>query len=278
MHQAAVGFQCPECFKGTRQRVYTARSLQASEQPHATLALIAINVAVYLFGLFVGGFHGLSTPDQFVDDGGLVAEAIRVGNHIGIPTGPVLLGPSSHLIGVAHGQWWRLVTSGFLHAGILHIAFNMFALYVLGMLLERMIGSWRFVLIYAVSLLAGSLGALIVTPHSVGVGASGAIFGLFGGLIVAARVKGFDLFRSGLITWLVIDLVFTFTIPGISIGAHVGGLIGGFVVSLVLIGLPEAARTLSAQARRIVPVVLSVALGAVCIAASLAVASSNAVA
>jgi membrane associated rhomboid family serine protease len=281
MNQASVGFQCPDCLRSSGQRVYTARSLAAAQRPWMTYALIGINVAVYLYGLALGGANGGTTSDRVLADGGLIAGAVRVSgvpqaaNHLyeSCPTLP----SQCHLIGVAHGDWWRIFTSGFLHAGVAHIALNMIALYFLGMLTERFIGWWRFGLLYLVSLVAGSLGSLIVSPNAIGVGASGAIFGLFGVLIVAARANRIDVLRSGIVTWLVLDLVFTFAVPGISIGAHIGGLIGGAVAGILMLEVPRRLRSASGGPNTAVGVVLTLALGAACIAGSLAVASSAAI-
>jgi membrane associated rhomboid family serine protease len=133
---------------------------------------------------------------------------------------------------VADGEVWRLLTSGFLHAGFLHLAFNAFALYVLGTMLEPAVGRLRFGIIYFVSLFAGSFGALVADPNALTVGASGAIFGLMGAAIVVMRNRGINPMESGLGVWLGINLLFTFAIPGISIGGHIGGLIGGILVTL----------------------------------------------
>lgn len=283
MNQAQVGFQCPECVHRGGQRVYTARSLAAAQRPWMTYVLIALNVAVYLYGLALGGANGGTTSDRVLADGGLIAGAVRVSgvpqaaDHLyrACPLSPQFAS-QCHLIGVAHGDWWRLFTSGFLHASVAHIALNMFALYVLGMLTERLIGWWRFGLLYLVSLVAGSLGALLVSPNSIGIGASGAIFGLFGVLIVAARAQRINVWRSGIVTWLVLDLVFTFAIPGISIGAHIGGLVGGAVAGILMLEVPRRLDTVSSAATTAVGVILTLALGAACIAGSIAVASSAA--
>lgn len=258
MRQASVGFHCPECARQGRQRIYTAQSLRHVQQPIASYALIAINVAVWIAGFAVAG--GQNHMQQNLS---LVVQAQW---H---PGGPV--------VGIGQGEWWRIITSGFLHLSWLHIVFNMIALWVLGQLCERLVGSWRFVLVYAVSLLAGSFGALLVDPHASSAGASGAIFGLFGLLIVAAHARGIDLRRSGLLTWLILDLVLTFTIPGISVGAHVGGLIGGFVAAAVMLEAPKYLQVGTAKAREWTAVGLTGALGVACFVGALAVAAANTV-
>ena len=137
---------------------------------------------------------------------------------------------------VSEGEWYRLVSSGFLHAGLLHIAFNMFALWIVGRVLEPGIGTPRFLALYFASLLAGSFGALAFTSaFAPSLGASGAIFGLFGATAVIARGRGMNELASQIGFLIVINLVFTFSVPNISIGAHVGGLIGGALCAGVII-------------------------------------------
>jgi membrane associated rhomboid family serine protease len=136
------------------------------------------------------------------------------------------------LIGLSQGEWWRLLSSAFLHAGIIHLALNMYVLWILGAGLEEAMGRARFLLVYAVSGLAGSAGALLLSPTAITVGASGAVFGLFGAGFVLERQAGI---RGGPVLGLiVINLAFTFLIPGISIGGHLGGLAGGALATLAL--------------------------------------------
>ncbi|HZC14484.1 MAG TPA: rhomboid family intramembrane serine protease, partial [Thermoleophilaceae bacterium] len=215
MTSTSVGMRCPEC-AGQRTRTRTLAS--TTNEPGLTYLLIGINVLVFLGGALGGasatGGGGLG-ESTLLTEGALSRDA------------------------VADGEYWRLVTSGFLHAGFFHLLFNMFSLYILGSLLEPAIGRLRFALIYFVSLLAGSFGALLVEPDALTVGASGAIFGLMGAAVVVMRNRGVDLMASGLPLWLGLNLVITFVIPGISIGGHLGGLAGGVLVALVLFELPE---------------------------------------
>jgi membrane associated rhomboid family serine protease len=148
-----------------------------------------------------------------------------------------LYGPS-----VADGDWWRIVTAGFLHAGLLHIAFNMYFLYFLGTLLEPAIGKLRFGTIYFVSLVGGSCGALLLSPNAVTVGASGAVFGTMGAAILALRARGIDPWQSGLGVTLLLNLGITFLIPGIAIGGHLGGLAAGFAVGYLMFDVAERRR------------------------------------
>lgn len=243
MTSTPVGMRCPECARqGTKVR--TMRS--TSDEPSLTYLLIGINVLVGLGSLLGGasatgggGFGG----SPLLDDGALSRAAIE------------------------QGDYWRLVTAGFLHAGFFHLLFNMFALYILGSLLEPAVGKLRFGLIYFVSLLAGSFGALLAQPHGLTVGASGAIFGLMGAAVVVARRSGLGLLESGLGIWLGLNLLITFTIPGISIGGHIGGLIGGALAALVLVELPARLRLPDAAAT-----MLCAALGALAVAGSIVVA------
>jgi membrane associated rhomboid family serine protease len=201
MRPQAVGILCPDD-AGERSGLHIPK-LYGGSQPVATIALIAINIAVFL--LERGG-----DQNTYVFQHGAL-------------TG----------VGVADGQWWRVGTAAFLHANILHIAFNMYALWLLGKPLERFIGTWRFLAIYVVAGISGSAGALLLTKAYVPtVGASGAIFGLMGALLLLER-RGMPLVGS-LVPVLLINLAFSFSVSGISIGGHIGGLIGGFLGALAM--------------------------------------------
>lgn len=218
MNQASVGFHCPECTRSSGQKV--VRASQLKTRAVVTNVLIAINVAVFVAGIG----SGLVTRDAFIVDGGLVGEA-RLADQIGF----------GKLVGVAHGEWWRLISSGFLHANIIHVGFNMLILYQLGNMLEPALGRVRFAIVYFVAMLSGGFGVLLIQPRGFTVGASGAVFGLMGAAVAAMRARGIDPFATGLGGMVVLNLVFTFAIPGISIGGHVGGLIGGFLVGYLLV-------------------------------------------
>jgi membrane associated rhomboid family serine protease len=216
MHQASVGFHCPECTKSGAQKVVRARGGGGMV---VTGALIAVNVAVYLAGIGNGG----TTRDSVVEDFGLIK-------------GPVF-DHAGQLVGVTQGEWYRIVTSGFLHANAIHIGLNMLVLYQLGRLMEPVLGRLRFSLCYAVALFAGSLGVLAFQPNSLTVGASGAIFGIMGAAASVMRSRGINVMQSGVGGTILLNVLFTFAIPGISIGAHLGGLVGGFVAGWVLTDL-----------------------------------------
>lgn len=210
MTPTPVGMRCPEC-ASERTKVTRGAVGPGSYDTPATYILIALNVIAYL-GEIVSGSGGLSAANStLLFDFGL-------------------FGPS-----VAEGEWYRLLTCGFLHASPLHLGFNMFALYFLGRLLEPGIGTPRFVGLYFASLFAGSFGAILLSPDALTVGASGAVFGLFGAGFVIARARGLDTFASEIGLLLVINLVITFAVPRISIGGHLGGVVGGAICALLIV-------------------------------------------
>jgi membrane associated rhomboid family serine protease len=220
MTSTPVGMRCPECAR-ERTRVTSgpgAFSPTAGKMP-ATIALIAINVVVFIAELGAGGGVG-----SFSAGGSLIHDA-------------GLRGPD-----IANGDWWRVITGGFLHAGFLHLLLNMYVLWIAGSILEPGIGTPRFLGIYFVSLIAGSLGALIVDPNTTTVGASGAIFGLMAAVIVVARGRGVEQLASQFGLFVVLNLVLTFSISGISVGGHIGGLIGGTVAALLVIFVEKQMR------------------------------------
>jgi membrane associated rhomboid family serine protease len=207
MTTTPVGMRCPECAK---QRTKVVRMRAASNVPRVTYALIAINVVAFLteqgqFSLTGTGLHG-----KVFEEGALYRGGIHVEH-----------------------EYWRLISSGFLHIDLLHIAFNMYLLYLLGMMLEPAIGSLRFGAVYLASLLAGSFGALVATAAPT-LGASGAIFGLMGALVVELRARRLSVMESGIGGLIIINLILSFTLSGISVGAHLGGLIGGALAGLAL--------------------------------------------
>jgi membrane associated rhomboid family serine protease len=192
-------------------------------EPIATYALLALNVIVFLAELMGGGgATSVEGGGNLIADGGLCANAIDDGGICG-----------NQISG--GGDVFRIVTGAFLHAGPFHLLLNMFALYVLGTLIEPIIGTARFVGIYFAALLAGSLGALLMSnPNEVTVGASGAIFGLMAAAFVIARHRGIDQIASQIGLFVVLNLVFTFSVPGISVGGHLGGLVGGAIAAFLL--------------------------------------------
>lgn len=246
MTTTSVGMRCPEC-ASERTTVRTVGSLRS--EPTLTYILIGINVAVFL-GSFLSGAS--PTGRTFGGDS-LIQE--------GAVSRP----------GVGDGEIWRLLTAGFLHAGLFHLVFNMFALYVLGGLLEPTIGRLRFGLIYIVSLLAGSFGALLLEPTAPTVGASGAIFGLMGAAVIVMRNRGVNPMESGLGMWIGLNLLITFAVPGISIGGHLGGLVGGALAALALFELRDRVRVPVAVTTGLVLV-----LGVLAVTGSIAISAGQA--
>jgi membrane associated rhomboid family serine protease len=244
MTTTSVGMRCPECARErTRVRQLPATS---RDTPTLTYILIGVNVAVALGSFLSGGSGGVSGigSDTIVRDGALSRAT------------------------VADGEVYRVITSGFIHAGVTHLLFNMLSLWVLGSLLEPVVGRLRFGLIYFASLLVGSLGALIAQPVGFTVGASGAIFGLLGAAIVVLRSRGIDPMESGLVFWLGFNLLFTFTVSGISIGGHIGGLVGGTLAAIAIYELGPRLRLPFGVAAALVGV-----LGAAAVAGSIAVSA-----
>lgn len=212
MQQASVGFHCPECARRGAQKVHQGAASWTS-RPIATQVLIAVNLAVFVGGIVIGGSDSVTGrgSDWLVRDGGL--------------WGPIV-----------PDEPWRLLTSGFLHAGLLHVGMNMYVLWILGRMIEPAVGWARYAALYVASLAGGSLGVVLLDPEALTVGASGAIYGLMGAAILIARDRGIDLMRSGLVMWLGINLLLTFGIPGISIGGHLGGLVAGLVGGWIVTG------------------------------------------
>ena len=212
MTPAPVGQRCPE-HSGRPSGVHRAtlgirRGAYEGSGAVVTKTLIGLNVLIYLITAVQG--NGLNSPG-----GSLFLKWL-------------LFGPA-----VANGDWWRLITAAFLHASILHIAFNMYFLWFAGAPVEAALGRGRFLLVYLVSGLAGSAGALVVNPLEPTVGASGAIFGILGAALVLERQRNFVLGGSAL-ALIVINLVLSFVLSNVSWGGHVGGLIGGILCTLVL--------------------------------------------
>jgi membrane associated rhomboid family serine protease len=218
MISASVGFQCPECVAEGRRDQPAPRTVAGavmhSQTNLVTSILVASCVVCFVLQLAVPTF-----TSRFC-----------------------LLG-----VAVADGQWYRLITCGFLHENLIHIGLNMWALWVVGPPLEAAIGRLRFVGLYFVCLLAGStfsyFGNGALTPA---LGASGAIFGLFGGLLVLARRMHWNL--TGIVAIIALNLVLSFSIPGIDWHAHVGGLVAGVVITAVMVYAPRATRAWSAVA------------------------------
>lgn len=221
--QAAVGSQCVDCAKAGRPDVATrARYWNAGQPILVTKVLIAINAAVFVWG-------AVQDPGSLSGRGAITQDSVAY-----------KLGLNEAFLTNGNHEWYRLVTSGFLHFGIMHIAFNMFMLFQLGNLLERPLGRLKFTLLYFASLLAGSFGVLLLSVTGIrgaGLtgGASGAVFGLMGAAAIGMHRRGVNIFSTGLGTTLLLNLFITFAIPGISIGGHLGGIVGGTICGWLML-------------------------------------------
>jgi membrane associated rhomboid family serine protease len=211
-----VGFQCVECVaeaaKTQRRAIFTGATT-----PVVTYSLIAVNVAVALASM-------ASNPDWTAGRAGsLDIDYGLIGGGVRFDDGQL------RIIGVDNGEWYRIFTGAFLHGGALHLIFNMIALWQCGLFLEDALGRARFALLFLVSLLGGSFGALLLQPDGLTIGASGGVFGLMGALFIAERL-GLTGMRSSIGIFLAINLVISFAVPGISVGGHLGGLAAGSLI------------------------------------------------
>ncbi|GIH23348.1 rhomboid family intramembrane serine protease [Acrocarpospora phusangensis] len=238
MRDAAVGFQCVECVREGNKTVRQAKALfggGAVSVPRVTWTLLVVNVVAY-FGEIVLGNPFVAAYNTSPGD-------------------------------IENGEWWRLITGAFLHMpprgafAITHILFNMWALWAIGPELERRLGHLRFAALYLLSALGGSVAVFLFSVYP-SVGASGAIYGLFGALFVVSRRLGYD--ARGVIWLIGINVVLTFTIAGISWQGHLGGLVVGTLVAAIFAYAPERNRTviqLAGAAAVLVALVLTVVLG-----------------
>jgi membrane associated rhomboid family serine protease len=241
MTPTAVGMRCPECSK-QRTRVMTMRNV--ASRPRVTFALIALNVLAFLTERGQLSLAGSTVHGPVYEHGVLY----RYG------------------VGVEH-EYWRLLTSGFLHENVLHIGFNMYLLYLLGTMLEPALGSVKFAAIYFTSLLAGSFGALFATGLP-SLGASGAVFGLMGAAVIELRARRVSVMESGIGGLIIINLILSFTLANISVGAHIGGLIGGALAGLAI-------RTADDRHRSWLGLAACLALSAASVLGAIAVAGAS---
>ena len=224
-----------------------------------TMGLIGLCVAAFVAQ--VAGGMGMATGDP--------AGSVTIDYGL---LGYRQIGPLGQAIGVAEGEYYRIITGGFLHSGLIHLGLNMLALFFLGALLENAIGAWRFLAIFIVSLLGGSLGALILSPNDLTVGASGAVFGLMAAAFLEARDRGRHDVASQIGFYVVINLVFTFSVPNISVGGHLGGLLAGGVLTLFLAQARRSGGDNSRSVEIAGAVGFGVALAAACVVAGNAAA------
>jgi membrane associated rhomboid family serine protease len=209
---SAVGIKCPECAGQPTGAKRATTRVRAAANPGTgfivTNALIVANVAVYLVQASGGGT-------------------------LTKPTGEIYRKGLLDAFDVANGEWWRLLTYGFLHGSPIHLLFNMLMLWWFGRALEGLLGRGRFLAIYVLSILAGAAGALLLSPGNPTIGASGAVFGILGAGLVLERIR-IDVFGGSALFIVIFNLAFTFTVSYISIGSHIGGLVAGALTVLVL--------------------------------------------
>lgn len=246
-----MGSHCLDCAKASRPDVGTrARYWSARQSTLVTMSLIAVNLAVFVAVL-------LATREPAALSGGVTDAHLRFGLSLDVLQQPInWQSDDGSVFRTEPDGWYRLVTSGFLHFGILHIAFNMYFLYVLGPMLEPALGRVRFLLLYVASLLGGSLGVLVLDSGGITAGASGAVFGLLAGATVGLWRRGINPFSTGIGTTLILNLFITFAIPGISIGGHLGGAAAGAVCALVMLAPPH--RAFPRWATYVTPIVIGV--------------------
>ena len=230
MVPAPVGFQCPDCVAGAADsipQVTTVAGGAPISKPAVTYTLIGINVAIFVLQFAVG-------VNAVAGDWGMWPVGIAVG-----------------------GEWWRLVTAAFLHGSFLHVAFNMYVLFALGPTLERILGHGRYLTLYLLAALGGGVASYVFSDiRTVSVGASGAIFGLMGALVVAGRRLRYDI--TQVLILLGINVVIGFVSPGVDWRAHLGGLVTGAVVAAIMV-FPEKRHRTAIQAGGLVAVVLVLA-------------------
>ena len=220
---AAVGIKCPECAEqsaAVKKSAKRARPVSATATAGiVTRALIGLNLVVFVMQISQGDFQGIQS-DVFERG--------------------ALYGPA-----VAAGDWWRLFSTGFLHIGPIHLAFNLLMLWWFGTALEEMLGRARFLAVYGVSILSGAAGALLLDPTAVTAGASGAVFGILGAGLVLER-RGINVFGGAALMVIVLNVALSILIARISLGGHVGGLVGG---ALVILALTQFGRVHAAYGR-----------------------------
>ncbi|MQY23039.1 rhomboid family intramembrane serine protease [Nocardia macrotermitis] len=221
LRQAAVGQQCVECVSQGQREVRQARTavggpVATRPVPYVTYVLIALNVAVFAFTAFQAHSVAANQYSTLFEDW--------------------VLWP----VGVARGQWIRVVGGAFLHYGPLHLAVNMFALYMLGRDAETVLGRWRYLTIYLISLFGGAAAVMWLAPHDATAGASGAIFGLFGALtVVLLRLRRSP---TQMLVVIGINLIISISVPGISLWGHLGGLAAGTLATVGLLYGPQWVR------------------------------------
>jgi membrane associated rhomboid family serine protease len=217
MVTASVGFQCPECVRegqrGMRPVKTTYGGRARGDRSEITKLLVGINIAIFLVTLSSGGSIGGSGTSDIYWRFALIPPA------------------------VANGEWYRLISSMFLHYGIWHLAVNMYALWIMGHALEGMLGRLRYLMLYFAAGIGGSIFSFALGPvFAQAAGASGAIFGLFGAFFVILRRRNLE--TGGIVAMIALNLVFSFSFPNIDWRGHVGGLIVGAAIGYIFAAAP----------------------------------------
>jgi membrane associated rhomboid family serine protease len=248
MREASVGFQCPDCVAEGRRTVRPARTAfggsQAGAAGYVTISLIAVNVIVLVIGTMMSGLGSLFSGGLFSGVsrihllGAVLGPSFDANFTDGMPAGVTL---GEHFTGIYDGAVYRLLTAMFIHYGPLHLLMNMWALWVLGRVLEAALGPLRFLAIYLLAGLGGSVAALLFSPNVPTAGASGAIFGLFVVLFLVLKRLGRS--TSTVVPVIVLNLILTFSVANISIAGHLGGLVTGALLGLGVAYAPRQART-----------------------------------
>jgi len=220
------------------------RYWQASQGVLVAKILIGLNLAVFV-------------ATAAIDSRALNGSLTRLQVDLGLNSSLVAQGPT---------EWYRIVSSGFIHFGLLHIAFNMYLLYQLGGMLELAIGRVQMLLLYIACLAGGSFGALLLQPDGLHGGASGAVFGLMGVTAMAYQQRGINPMRTQIGTLLLLNLAITFLVPGISIGGHLGGAATGALCALVVTAPRQTSVRKERQTLLLVAIFLAAAAGCVVIA------------
>ncbi|GAA4678958.1 rhomboid family intramembrane serine protease [Phytohabitans rumicis] len=250
MRAASVGHQCPECVAEGRRTQRPARTAfggsAAGREGYVTKALIGLNVIVALIGLALSGADSLLGGGLFTDAGQLQQIGGVIGPSITDVNGRTFIGafPQSGDVytGITDGAYYRLITAMFIHYGLIHLLLNMWALWVLGRNLEAVLGPVRFLSLYLLAGLGGNVACYLFSPDSLSAGASTSIFGLFAAFFIILRKLKRD--TSAVIGILVVNLVLTFAVSSISIAGHLGGLVTGAIVGVILAYAPQAKRAL----------------------------------
>jgi membrane associated rhomboid family serine protease len=248
MRDAAVGFQCPGCVAEGAKATRSGRTAYGGIRPGnpglTSLVLIVVNAAVWLLLSATGRYASdLYAKLALLPEGRCVPPESPDQYFPGIPSERVCdLQGQEWVPGVADGAWWQLLTSAFTHIELWHIGFNMLALWILAPQLELAVGRARFLALYLLSALAGStLVYWLADPQGSTLGASGAVFGLMGALLVlAVKVRG-DV--RGILTWVGLNALITVLVPNISWQGHLGGFLGGLVICVALVYAPRRHRT-----------------------------------